>query len=59
MDGLYAAIGRRQVELEQMHAEYDRLLCVLSQVSTGEIGKEQLEVDLTARTWKVVPKPAA
>lgn len=55
-DELNAMIGRKQVELENLNLEYDRLLAVLSQVTSGEIEKDRVSVDLTARSWKVEPK---
>ena len=50
-DMVYAALGRRTLELEQMHAEYDRLLALLAGVLTGEIAPQRVRVDLQARQW--------
>ena len=58
-DELNAMIGRKQVELENLNLEYNRLLAVLSQVTSGEIEKDRVSVDLTARSWKVEPKEDA
>lgn len=48
---LYAAIGRKQVELDSMHTEYNKLLSLLSSVVSGDVNKERVTVDLKARTW--------
>lgn len=50
---MYAAIGRKQTELDNLNVEYDRLLAVLSQVSSGEVVSARVSVDLSARTWAV------
>ena len=50
-------VGRKQIELESLHDEYDRLLAVLSGVLFREIASWRVSVDLTARTWKVDPLP--
>ena len=48
-------VGRKQIELENLHDEYDRLLAVLSAVLFREIDPKRVSVDLTGRTWKVDP----
>ena len=50
-DMVYAALGRKTLELEQMHAEYDRLLALLAGVLTGEIAPQRVRVDLKGRCW--------
>ena len=55
-DELDAIIGRKQVELENLNLEYNRLLMVLGQVVSGEVEKDRVSVDLAARSWKVEPK---
>lgn len=55
-DELNAIIGRKQVELETLHLEYNRLLAVLGQVASGEVERERVSVDLDARTWTVAPQ---
>lgn len=56
---LHEMLGRKQFDLENLSAEYDRLLAVLGQVVSGEIAPERVSVDLTARNWKVEPKADA
>lgn len=46
--GQFDALGR----------EYDSLLSVLARVQSGEIRPEQVRVDLSSRTWRVVCSPA-
>lgn len=58
-DELNAIIGRKQVELENLNLEYNRLLLVLSQVASGEIEKDRVSVDLKGRSWKVEPEVIA
>lgn len=54
----FAAIGRKQVELDSLNTEYDRLLEVLKQVASGQIDPGRVSVDTAARTWAVaVPPP--
>lgn len=48
---LYAVIGRKQVDLDAMHVEYNKLLSLLSSVVSGDVNKERVTVDLKARTW--------
>lgn len=54
---LHAIIGRKQVELEAMHDEYNHLLAVLAEVAAGTIAPSQVTVDRTARTWALSPAP--
>lgn len=51
MERLYAALGRKALELEHLHAEYDRLLALLAGVLTGEIAPQRVRVDLEGRRW--------
>ena len=53
----FAALGRKQLELDTLHAEYDKLLGVFASVAAGIIDPKMVAVDLTARTWKVDPLP--
>lgn len=57
MDALYTIIGRKQVALDTLHAEYDNLLAVLGEVAAGTIAPSQVTVDRTARTWALSPVP--
>lgn len=52
-EGLYAAIGRKQVELDLMHQQYNSLLAVLDQVCSGAIAPQRVSVDLKGRSWAV------
>ena len=51
IEDVYAALGRKTLELEQIHAEYDRLLALLAGVLAGEIAPERVRVDLVGRCW--------
>lgn len=60
MEDAYAALGRKQLELENLNAEYDRVLLLLSQVVSGQTAKEAVTIDLTGRKWTLTaaePKP--
>jgi len=57
MDHLYTIIGRKQVELDALHAEYNNLLAVLGEVATGAIEPSRVRVNRGARTWTVAPPP--
>ena len=50
-DMVYAALGRKTLELEHLHAEYDRLLALLAGVLAGEIAPQRVRVDLEGRQW--------
>ena len=54
-ENLYESIGRKQADLDNLNAEYDRLLAVFGQVASGEVARERVSVDLAARSWKVEP----
>lgn len=57
---MFSAIGKKQVELDNLNAEYDRLLAVLAQVALTQISIDRVTVDLAARTWTVqsIAEPA-
>ena len=57
VESAYAALGRKTLELEQMHAEYDRLLALLAGVLTGEIAPQCVRVDLRGRCWALEATP--
>lgn len=48
-------IGRKQVELEKLNTEYDRVLLLLSKVLSGEISTTEVSVDLKSRSWTYDP----
>ena len=50
---MFASIGRKQVELDTLNANYDQLLAVLAQVASGQVIPARVSVDLQARTWAV------
>ncbi|MFA5921168.1 MAG: hypothetical protein WC856_07735 [Methylococcaceae bacterium] len=52
-EALYATIGRKQEELDNLNVEYDRLLSVLSGVVYGDIDVNLVAVDLKARSWSI------
>ncbi len=54
-DDLYAAIGRKQVEIDAMRREYAALLNVLGEVAAGAVVPSRVTVDRTAQTWAVAP----
>jgi len=55
---MYAAIGRKQTELDRLNENYDQLLFILAQVASGQITVDRVSVDVGARTWAVAA-PAA
>ncbi len=50
------ALDALAVNLDALDATFDRLLCTLSDVSSGKIDPTRLRVDLLARTWEVLPE---
>ena len=54
-ENLYAAIGRKQVEIDAMRREYAALLNILGEVAAGAIAPSRVTVDRTAQTWAVAP----
>ena len=50
---MFAAIGRKQTELDNLHVEYNRLLSVLGSIAAGDVSADRVRVDLVARTWAV------
>lgn len=55
---LYAAVGRKQLELDALNAEYDRLLMALSAVANGAIAPADVSVDLKGRSWAIKQEAA-
>lgn len=51
---MYAIYGRKQVELDNLTEQYDRLLTLLSGVVSGTIDPKLVTVDLAERRWVVV-----
>ena len=51
---MFALYGRKQLELDNLNDQYDRLLTVLSGVVSGEISSDLVTFDLQARKWAVV-----
>lgn len=54
---MYAAIGRKQTELDNLNIEYDRLLSLLKQVLSGEIDACRVTVNTSSRSWEMVELP--
>lgn len=52
-EALYATIGRKQEELDNLNSEYDRLLSLLSGVLSGDIDMESVSVNLELRSWAI------
>lgn len=50
---MFAAIGRKQTELDTLNSEYDRLLSLLSQVISGEVPADRVSVNLHGRSWEI------
>lgn len=52
---LFAAIGEKQIQIENLNRAYDDLLQVLAKVVLGEYDPSRVLVNLTDRTWQVSP----
>lgn len=55
MDELYAALGRKQFQLEAQDKEYDRLLQLLAGVVDGSVETSRVTVKLAERSWSLTP----
>lgn len=53
-DDAFAALGRKQLELDNLSSEYARLLQLLQQVVSGTTPADHVAVDLPGRSWKIV-----
>ena len=53
---LYAMLGRKQAQVESQDAAYTQLLELLAGVVGGSIEPSRLLVNLTDRTWQMVPQ---
>jgi len=49
----FEAVGRKQLALDTLNTEYDRLLVVLGKVVSGEIDQRKVTVDLAMRCWGI------
>lgn len=54
----FETIGRKQVALENLQAEYDRLLALAGSLVSGEIDRAHVTIDQANRSWRY-DKPAA
>jgi Methyltransferase domain len=54
-DKLYAKLGQKQEALEDLNNAYNSLLLMTASVVSGEIAASQVLINLTARSWEVVP----
>jgi predicted RecA/RadA family phage recombinase len=52
---LYELLGRKQQVIEEQDAAYSALLGLLAGVVGGEVARERVTVNLTARTWAMAP----
>lgn len=52
---LFEAIGRKQNQIEHLDAQYSHLLSHFAKVITGEIATERVLINLTERSWSIVP----
>ena len=50
---LFAVIGRKQMDFDNLNVEYDRLLSLLDQVISGQIQAQSVTVDIAARKWTI------
>lgn len=48
----FEALGRKQLALDNLNAEYDKLLLLVQELITGATKPDQVEVDLAGRSWK-------
>lgn len=53
---LYEMLGRRSAELEDLRAEYARLLLLLGQVCSGDVAPYRVQVDLAQQAWNLLPE---
>lgn len=53
---LYETLGRKQAQLEAQDAAYNQLLGLLADVVTGFVTPDRILVNLTDRTWTLVPQ---
>ena len=56
---MYAVIGRKQTELDNLNVEYDRLLFILAQVLSGQLAADKVTVDIPGRRWTVETIPVS
>ena len=56
MEKLFELLGRKQAQLEQLDGEYTKLTSLLAQVVKGEVARSRVLVNLTDRTWMLVPE---
>ena len=56
---VYATLGRKTLELEQLNTEYDRLLTVLAMVVTGEMPAQRVRVDIEGRCWEILAEASS
>jgi len=52
-ESLFAAIGRRQLAMENQDAAYTALLNLLAEVVSGTTDRSRVMINLTDRTWSV------
>lgn len=58
MESLYDTIGRKQVELDNLRAEYARLLSVLAELKAGTLTPSELAVvDCESQSWRIERTP--
>lgn len=58
VEKLLATLGRKQLLLETQDAAYTSLLGLLGLVVEGKIDPKRIQIDQTARTWKLAEVPA-
>lgn len=58
VEKLLATLGQKQLLLETQDAAYTSLLGLLGLVVDGKIDPKRIQIDQTARTWKLAEVPA-
>ena len=56
MSSVYERLGRKQEQLENLDEAYTTLLKLLAGVVSGEIARSRVLVNLTERSWALVPE---
>lgn len=59
MNKLYEMLGRKQAQLEDLDAEYTKVIGLLVRLRSGELLVADLAVDQTARSWSVMQPTVA
>lgn len=52
MEDIYAKLGRKQEQLENLHQEYVNLLSLVARIKNREVDPESVEI--TGDSWRIV-----